>query len=75
MKNTLNTNLYKIEHSNTDVRKLWNLADNKVIARKTVENIFKNNVDGYIVFNSKQTYDTFKRFEYSTLALFNKNGE
>lgn len=63
-------NEYKIEHSNTDVRKLWMLADNGVFARKTVEKIFDNNEDGYIVFNSKQTYDTYKKFQYSTLAMY-----
>lgn len=63
-------NKYKIEHSNTDVRKLWMLADNGVLSHKTVEKIFENDEDGYIVFNSKQTYDIFKRFEYSTLAMY-----
>jgi len=63
-------NEYKIEHSNTDVRKLWMLADNGVFARKTVEKIFENNKDGFIVFNSKQTYDTYKKFQYSTLAMY-----
>lgn len=67
--------VYKIPHSNTDVRKLWNLADNKVLSVKTVENIFKNdNEPGFIVFNSKRTYETFKQFEFSNLAMFNRHG-
>ena len=61
---------YCIEHSNTDVRKLWNLARNKVIAYQTVHSIFNNDIDGYIAFNSKQTYELYKRFEYSTIAMY-----
>lgn len=60
--------MYKIEHSNTDVRKLWKLAANGVMDRRTVSKIFDNSADGYIVFNSKAIYERFKQFEYSSLA-------
>jgi hypothetical protein len=61
---------YKIEHTNTDVHKLWMLAENGVFSRRTVEKIFQNNEDGYIVFNSKESYDKYKELEYSTLAMY-----
>jgi hypothetical protein len=63
-------NEYKIEHSNTVVSKLWMLAKNGVFSRKTVERIFENDEDGYIVFNSKESYEKYKKFEYSTIAMY-----
>lgn len=62
--------VYKIPHSNTDVSKLWLLAYNGVIDKRTVNNIFNNDVDDHIVFNSKLIYDLYKRFEFSTLAMY-----
>lgn len=63
-------NKYMIKHNNTDVHKLWRLAANGILDKRTVYRIFENDVPGYIVFNSKRTYDLFKRFEYSTLAMY-----
>jgi hypothetical protein len=63
-------NEYKIEHSNTDVSKLWMLARNGVFSHRTVEKIFDNDEDGYIVFNSKESYEKYKEFQYSTLAMY-----
>ena len=65
---------YTIKHSNTDIRKLWNLASNGIFARKTVERIIEESckVDDLIVFNSKQSYDKFKKFEYTTFAMYKK---
>lgn len=60
----------RIKHNNTDVKKLWNLAKNRVFAYRTVHDIFKNDVDGYIVFNSKYAYEKYKEFEYTTLAMY-----
>lgn len=62
--------MYRIERNNTDVKKLWYLAYNGVIDRRTVSRIFERSEDGYIVFNSKMIYDRFKTFEYSTLAMY-----
>lgn len=61
---------YKMEHSNTDVKKLWNLAKNGVFDIKTVKNIFDNDTDGFITFNSKYSYDKFKQYEFSTSAMY-----
>ena len=61
---------YAIKHSNTDVRKLWNLSKNGMLSKKTVERIFENDVDGMIVFNSKYTYEKFKQLEFTTLAMY-----
>jgi hypothetical protein len=60
---------YRIEHSNTAVRKLWTLARNGIFSYKTINDIFKNEEDGYIVFNSKKTYERFKEYQYSPLAM------
>lgn len=62
--------MYRIERNNTDVKKLWYLANNGVIDHRTVSRIFESSEDGFIVFNSKMIYDRFKLFEYSTLALY-----
>lgn len=61
---------YEIEHSNTDVRKLWTLAHNGVFAHATVKHIFENDVDDKIVFNSKYAYDTWMKFKNTNLALY-----
>lgn len=56
---------YKIEHSNSDVQKLWLLAKNGIIGYQTVHNIFKNESDEFIIFNSKRTYDKFMEYRYN----------
>ncbi|MFQ3843300.1 hypothetical protein AABD41_01475 [Staphylococcus pseudoxylosus] len=61
---------YKMENSNTDVRKLWNLARNGVLSYQTVHKIFENDCVGVITFNSKRTYDKFKQYEFSTSAMY-----
>lgn len=61
---------YTIEHNNTDVKKLWNLAKNGVFSYQTIHKIFNNENEGFITFNSKYSYDKFKEFEYSTLAYY-----
>lgn len=71
---------YKIKHSNTDIRKLWNLARNGVFAYATVNSImetsdeYSNEYESYIVFNSKRSFDKFKKFEFSASAMYNKQG-
>ncbi|MEJ7218446.1 hypothetical protein [Staphylococcus gallinarum] len=61
---------YKIEHSNLDVNKLWNLAKSGVFDIKTIENIFKNDNDGFITFNSKYSFNKYKQYEFSTSAMY-----
>lgn len=65
---------YTIKHSNTDVRKLWCLVSHGIFAKRTVEKIFEESckVDDLIVFNSKQSYEKFKKFEYSYFAMYKK---
>lgn len=59
---------YKIKHNNTDVRKLWNLAKNGIFSYQTIHKIFNNENDGFITFNSKYSYDKFKKYEFTTHA-------
>ena len=56
---------YRIEHSNDDVRTLWLLAKNGIMSYQTVKNIFKNESDNFIIFNSKRTYDKFMQHRYN----------
>lgn len=58
-----------MERSNTSVKKLWMLARNGVLSYETVKNIFKNEEDGFIVFNSKRSYEKFKEHEFSASAM------
>lgn len=60
---------YKIPCDNTNVQKLWNLTHNGLFTMKTIEDIFKNNDPEFIIFNSKQSYEKFKRFEFSNAAM------
>lgn len=60
---------YQIEHSNTDVRILWTLARKGYLSYKTVHNIFKNEIDGYITFNSKRTYEKFLKLRNNRSAI------
>jgi hypothetical protein len=61
---------FKIEHSNTDVKKLWMLARNGVFSHKTVTKIFASESTQYIVFHSKRSYEKYKEFQYSSLAMY-----
>lgn len=61
--------VYQIEHSNLVVSKLWNLAKNGVFDYRTVEGIVKDSDGHYLIFNSKASYDKFKEYEYSNLAI------
>lgn len=56
---------YRIEKNNSDVQKLWLLAKNGIIGYQTVHNIFKNESDEFIIFNSKQTYNKFMENRYN----------
>ncbi|AVP40358.1 hypothetical protein HOS99_gp117 [Staphylococcus phage phiSA_BS1] len=56
---------YRIEHSNSDVRTLWLLAKNGIMSYQTVHNIFKNESDKFIIFNSKRTYNKFMEYRYN----------
>lgn len=59
-----------IEHSNTDVRKLWNLAKNNVLSYTAVHNTLDDTDGNTIVFKSKHTYKIFKQFEFSASAMY-----
>lgn len=59
-----------IEHSNTDVRKLWNLAKNGVLSYTAVHNTLDDTDLKTIVFKSKHTYNVFKENEFSSLAMY-----
>lgn len=65
--------MYKIAHSNTVVSKLWNLASNGVLDRRTIDKIMESSDEEYIIFNSKKVYDLYKEFEFSTLAMSVEN--
>lgn len=56
---------YRIEHNNSDVKTLWLLAKNGIMSYQTVHNIFKNESDEYIIFNSKRTYKKFMEHRYN----------
>lgn len=60
---------YRIEHNNSDVKILWALAKNGYMSYKTVHNIFKNESDNFIIFNSKQTYNKFMELRYNRNAI------
>lgn len=60
---------YRIEHSNSDVKTLWSLAKNGYMSYQTVRNIFKNESDRFIIFNSKQTYNKFMELRYNRSAI------
>lgn len=60
---------YRIEHSNSDVKTLWALAKNGYMSYQTVRNIFKNESDRFIIFNSKQTYNKFMELRYNRSAI------
>ena len=64
---------YTIERTNTDVRKLWNLAYNGIIDKRTVTKIFENSNTDVITFNSKHTFEKFIKFQFSNSAYY-KNG-
>ena len=59
-----------IKHSNTDIRKLWNLAKNNVLSYTAVHNTLDDNDGRTIVFKSKHTYEIFKQFEFSAAAMY-----
>ena len=61
---------YTIERTNTDVRKLWNLAYNGILDKRTVSKIFENSDTDVITFNSKHTYDKFIKFQFSNSAYY-----
>lgn len=61
---------YTIERTNTDVRKLWNLAYNGIIDKRTVSKIFEESNIDVITFNSKHTYDKFLKFQFSNCAYY-----
>lgn len=56
---------YRIEKNNSDVKTLWLLAKNGYMSYQTVHNIFKNQSDKFIIFNSKRTYDKFMEHRYN----------
>lgn len=60
---------YKIEKNNSDVRKLWTLARNGYMSRKTVHNILENESDEFIIFNSKRTYEKYLNLRYDRSAI------
>lgn len=60
---------FYISHSNTDVKKMWNLVKNGILDRKTVDDILSNTDGFYIFFDSEETYNKYKEFEYSSLAM------
>ena len=59
-----------IKHSNTDVRKLWNLAKNNVLSYTAVHNTLDYTDGRTIVFKSKHTYKIFKQFEFNAVAMY-----
>ena len=61
---------YTIERTNTDVRKLWNLAYNGIFDKRTVSKIFENSNIDVITFNSKYTYEKFLKFQFSNSAYY-----
>ena len=61
---------YTIERTNTDVRKLWNLAHNGILDKRTVNKIFEDSNTDVITFNSKHTYDKFIKFQFSNSAYY-----
>ena len=65
-----NMHEYKIELNNTDVSKLWMLARNGIFSKSTVERILDNSDDEYIVFNSRELYEKFRKFEFSASAMY-----
>ncbi|AAX92264.1 hypothetical protein [Staphylococcus phage APTC_SA_12] len=60
---------FKIEKNNSDIKTLWNLAKNGYMSYQTVHNIFKNESDEFIIFNSKQTYNKFMKLRYNRSAI------
>lgn len=60
---------YKVEYNNSDVKTLWLLAKNGIMSYQTVHNIFKNESDRFIIFNSKRTYDKFIENRYNRSLL------
>lgn len=60
---------YMVEKNNSDVKILWALAKNGYMSYKTVHNIFKNESDNFIIFNSKQTYNKFMELRYNRNAI------
>ena len=61
---------YTIVRTNTDVRKLWNLASNGILDKRTVIKIFEESNIDVITFNSKYTYDKFLIFQFSNFAYY-----
>ena len=61
---------YTIERTNIDVRKLWNLAYNDILDKRTVSKIFEDSNTDVITFNSKHTYDKFIKFQFSNSAYY-----
>ena len=64
-----------IEHSNTDVRKLWNLAKNNILSYTAVHNTLDDTDGNAIIFKSKHTYKIFKQFEFSASAMYQREGK
>ena len=61
---------YKIELNNTDISKLWMLARNGIFSKSTVYKIIDNSNDEYIIFNSRESYEKFRKFEFSASAMY-----
>ena len=61
---------YTIVRTNTDVRKLWNLASNGILDKRTVIKIFEESNIDVITFNSKYTYNKFLIFQFSNFAYY-----
>ena len=61
---------YTIKRTNTDVRKLWNLAYNGMIDKRTINKIFDNSNIDVITFNSQYTYKKFLELQFSNFAYY-----
>lgn len=63
----------KIYYDNTNVKKLWNLAKNKIFDYRMVREILENvnERDPYhIYFKSERSYKKFKELEFSSIAMY-----
>ncbi|QXV86226.1 hypothetical protein [Staphylococcus phage SAPYZU_15] len=60
---------FKLRKDNTRVRILWTLAKKGYFDYRTVHNIFKNESEDYIIFNSAQSYNKFRELENNTSAI------
>lgn len=59
-----------IEHSNTDIKKLHNLARNGIFSRATINRILSNTDCEKIYFFSKYAFDKYQEVKFSTFALY-----